>query len=148
MALSQYDISVENAGTFGMTFDLGGYTPDFIKSMQDMQKQMAAARPAPTIRRKGMAMLGLMQQLTFNSRVDPLGRRFADRQGARLRREQQGQKPDDIANQAKAMVPFLLAQLNNPELDRAGDRGRDQISRRAEEHRDLGRARRRRFRSR
>ena len=25
-------------------------------------------------------------------------------------------KPDDIKNQAKAIVPFLTAQLNNPEL--------------------------------
>jgi hypothetical protein len=25
-------------------------------------------------------------------------------------------KPEDIANQAKAIVPFLTAQLNNPEL--------------------------------
>ena len=43
IGLSQYDISVENAGTLGMTFDLGGYTPGFVKSIQDMQKQMAAA---------------------------------------------------------------------------------------------------------
>ena len=42
MGLTQYDISIENAGTLGMTFDLGGYTPDFIKALQDMQKKMAA----------------------------------------------------------------------------------------------------------
>ena len=50
MGLSQYDISVENAGTLGMTFDLGGYTPDFVKALQDMQKKMAEQPQAPTIR--------------------------------------------------------------------------------------------------
>ncbi len=67
MALSQYDISVENAGTIGMTFDFGGYTPDFIKSMQEMQKQMAAQPDGADSSAQGMAMLGLMQQLTLHS---------------------------------------------------------------------------------
>jgi hypothetical protein len=31
----------------------------------------------------------------------------------------QNMKPDDIKNQAKAIVPFLTAQLNNPELSSA-----------------------------
>src|SRR5262249_25464330 len=42
LSLSQYDITVDNAGTLGMTFDLGGYTPDFIKQIKELQKQMAA----------------------------------------------------------------------------------------------------------
>src|SRR5690606_33954116 len=42
MALSQYDITVDDAGTFGMTFDISGYTVDFVKSLQEMQKKMAA----------------------------------------------------------------------------------------------------------
>ena len=66
MGLTQYDISVENAGTLGMTFDLGGYTPDFVKSIQEMQKKMAAQPAGADNSAQGLAMLGLMQQLTFN----------------------------------------------------------------------------------
>ena len=116
IGLSQYDISVENAGTLGMTFDLGGYTPDFVKSMQDLQKQMAAAPAGSDNSAQGLAILGLMQQLTFNSASirwddDSLTKKVLD-----FVASSQGQKPEDIANQAKAVVPFLMAQLNNPEL--------------------------------
>ena len=67
MNISKYDISVDNAGTFGMTFDLGGYTPDFIKAMQEMQAKMATQPADADNSAQGLAMLGLMQQLTFYS---------------------------------------------------------------------------------
>jgi hypothetical protein len=116
IGLSQYDISVENAGTLGMTFDLGGYTPQFLKSVQDLQKQMAAQPAGADNSAQGLAMLGLMQQLTFHSASirwddDSLTKKVID-----FVASSQGQKPEDIANQAKAVVPFLMAQLNNPEL--------------------------------
>ncbi|MFB9985358.1 hypothetical protein ACFSQQ_09730 [Mesorhizobium kowhaii] len=116
MELSKYDISVENAGTLGMTFDLGGYTMDFIKSLQEMQKKMAAQPEGADNSAQGMAMLGLLQQLSFNSASirfddDSLTNKVLDYVG-----KQQGMSGKDIANQAKAIVPFGMAQLNNPEL--------------------------------
>jgi hypothetical protein len=116
MELSQYDITVDNAGTFGMTFDLSGYTMDFVKSMQEMQKKMAASPEGADKSAEGMAMLGLLQQLTFNSASirfddDSLTNKVLDYVG-----KQQGMSGKDIANQAKAIVPFGMAQLNNPEL--------------------------------
>jgi len=116
MGFSQYDISVEDAGTFGMTFDLGGYTPDFIKAMQEIQKQMAQQPADADNSAQGLAMLGLMQQLTFHSASlrwddDSLTGKAID-YIAKL----QNMKPEDIRNQAKAIVPFLAGQLNNPEL--------------------------------
>jgi hypothetical protein len=116
MSFSQYDITVDNGGTFGMTFDLGGYTPDFIKSMQDMQKKMAEQPAGADNSAQGLAMLGLMQQLTFHSASlrwddDSLANKVLDYVA-----KMQNMKPDDIKNQAKAIVPFLTAQLNNPEL--------------------------------
>src|SRR4029079_1595739 len=116
MELSKYDISVENAGTLGMTFDLGGYTLDFIKSLQEMQKKMAAQPEGADNSAQGMAMLGLLQQLSFNSASirfddDSLTGKVLDYVG-----KQQGMSAKDIANQAKAIVPFGMAQLNNPEL--------------------------------
>ena len=116
LELSQYDISFENAGTLGFTFDLGGYTPAFIKSMQEMQKNMANQPGGADNSAQGLAMLGLMQQLTFHSASlrfddDSLTGKVLDFLAA-----QQGIKGADLANQAKAIVPFLMAQLNNPEL--------------------------------
>ncbi|MEZ2333875.1 hypothetical protein AB6802_29480 [Mesorhizobium sp. RCC_202] len=116
LELSKYDISVDNAGTLGMTFDLGGYTVDFVKSMQAMQKQLAAQPEGADKSAQGMAMLGLLQQLSFNSASiryddDSLTGKVLDYVG-----KQQGMAAKDVANQAKAIVPFGMAQLNNPEL--------------------------------
>ncbi len=116
MTLSKYDIAVDNAGKFGMTFDISGYTLDFVKSLQAMQKQMAAKPEGADKSAEGIAMLGLMQQLTFNGASirfddDSLTGKVLDYVA-----RQQGMKAKDIANQAKAIVPFGMAQLNNPEL--------------------------------
>lgn len=116
MALTQYDITVDNAGTFGMTFDLGGYTLDFIKSMQDLQKSMAAQPEGTDNSAMGLAMLGLMQQLTFNGASvrfddDSITNKVLDYLG-----KQQGVTGKDVANQAKAIVPLMMMELNNPEL--------------------------------
>ena len=116
MEFSQYDITVDNAGTFGMTFDIGGYTMEFVKSLQDMQKKMAEQPADADKSAQGLAMLGLMQQLTIKGASirfddDSLTNKVLDYVG-----KQQGMSGKDIANQAKAIVPFGMAQLNNPEL--------------------------------
>lgn len=116
LALSQYDVIIDDAGTFGMTFDVGGYTTDFIKSMQELQKKMTAAPEGGDDSARNLAMLGLMQQLTVNGASlrfddDSLTGKVLDYLAG-----QQGASASDIANQAKAVVPFMLAQLNNPDL--------------------------------
>lgn len=116
ISLSQYDITVDNAGTFGMTFDLGGYTPAFLKSIQDLQKQMAAQPAGADSSAQGMAMLGLMQQLSFHAASIRWDDDSLTKKALEFIATSQGQKPEDIANQAKAIVPFLMAQLNNAEL--------------------------------
>lgn len=116
MALSQYDMTVNDAGTLGITFDLSGYTPEFIKSLQELQKQMAAQPAGGDQSAQGMAMLGLMQQLTFNAAAVKFTDASLTNKVLEYVAKMQGQKPADIANMAKAMVPFGMAQLNNPEL--------------------------------
>ncbi|WP_378952768.1 hypothetical protein [Mesorhizobium sp. ANAO-SY3R2] len=116
MALTQYDVTVDNAGTFGMTFDLGGYTLEFIKSMQELQKSMAAQPEGADSSTQGLAMLGLLQQLTFNGASvrfddDSITNKVLDYLG-----KQQGVTGKDVANQAKAIVPLMMMELNNPEL--------------------------------
>lgn len=115
LAFSQYDMTVVEAGTLGFTFDLGGYTPSLIASLRELQKQMAE-NPDSDNSAQGLAILGLLQQMTFHSAEisfadDTLTSKVLD-----FVAKNQGMQPADIANQAKAVVPFALAQLNNPEL--------------------------------
>jgi hypothetical protein len=116
MNFSKYDITVDNAGTFGMTFDVGGYTPAFIKSMQEMQAKMAAKPEGADDSAQGLAMLGLMQQITFNSASLRWDDNSLTGKAIDYIAKNQNMSSDDIKNQAKAIVPFLAAQLNNPEL--------------------------------
>lgn len=118
LAVSQYDITVNDAGTLGIAVELGGYTPAFIEQLQKTQAQLAASTNKDDSA-AGMAMLGLMQQLTFKSAAitftdDSLTKKVLD-----FVAKGQNAKPADIANQAKAIVPFMLMQLNNAELTQA-----------------------------
>ena len=115
LALDQYDISIDNAGTLGLTFEITGYTPQFIAALRETQAKMAETEGQDQSA-QGMAMLGLMQQLNLHGATlrfddDTLTRKvlqyFADQQGA---------KPADIANQAKAVLPFAMMQIGNPAL--------------------------------
>lgn len=113
LELSQYDVTIDDAGTFGIKLQLGGYTRDFLAALRQVQQMSAGGGDDSAA---GMAMLGLLQQLTFHSaRIeftdDTLTSRALEYVAA-----QQGASPADIANQAKAVVPFMLMQLNNPEL--------------------------------
>lgn len=106
IGLSQYDITVENAGTLGVTLDLGGYTTDFVKQLQDIQKKMAAN---PSDQAAGMQVFGLMQQLNFGSASirwddDSLTNKVLEYVAS-----SSGQKAEDLATQAKGMVPMMLA---------------------------------------
>ena len=114
--ITQNDITVENAGKFGFKFDFGGYTLDFIKQMQEVQKKMAAQPAGETNSSADMEMLGLMQQLSLSGATI----RFDDASltGKILDyvANQQGQKRENIVNLAKAGLPFALMQLQLPDL--------------------------------
>lgn len=114
-ALSEYNMSVDDAGTLGMMLDISGYTPSFITSLRDLQVQMAA-NPDGDSSAQGLAMLGLMQQLSFHGAEisftdDSLTNKVLEFVAA-----SQGMSASDVANQAKAVLPFMLGQLGNQEL--------------------------------
>lgn len=113
--LSHYDTVVDNAGTLGLTFDMGGYTPAFLASLRDLQAQIAA-NPEGDTSSQGLAILGLMQQLIFHSTSVKFTDDSLTNKLLTYLAETQGMKPGDIANQAKAVLPFLLGQLGNAEL--------------------------------
>lgn len=115
MTISKYDIVVDKAGALGITGEVSGYTPDFIKTLQDMQNKMESATPEQK-QAQGLAMLGLMQQLNLHG----LSLRFDDasltNKVLALVAKQQGVQPGDVANQAKAIVPLLAAQYLGSDL--------------------------------
>jgi hypothetical protein len=116
LAISQTDIAVENAGTIGFTFDMGGLTLDLAKSLEQLQKKMAEAPADGDNSADGIAMLGLMQQLSVVSASvrfddDSLTGKVLEFMG-----KQQGVSGPDFANQVKALAPMMLMQLNNPDL--------------------------------
>jgi len=117
MNITQNDFTVENAGKLGFKFDVSGYTLDFIKSMQETQKKLAA-QPAGEAASSAanMEMLNLMQQLSLNGAAirfddDSLTGKILD-----FVAQQQGQKREDVVNLAKAGLPFMLMQMNMPDL--------------------------------
>jgi len=116
MDLSQFDLTVDDAGTFGFTFDLGGYTPALIASLREMSKQMATDDDDSNNTAQGLAMLGLLQQLSFHGAEIAFTDDSLTNKVLEYVAGNQGMKPKDVANQAKAVAPFLLAQLKNPEL--------------------------------
>src|SRR5690606_999858 len=101
--------------TFGISLELGGYTREFLASLKQVQAQMAA-NSGDDDAAQGMAMLGLLQQLSFHSARIEFRDASLTQRTLEFLAAQQSARPADIANQAKAMVPFLMMQLNDPEL--------------------------------
>lgn len=112
-AVTEYNMTVDDAGTLGFTFDIGGYTPSFMASLRDLQAQMAADSDGSA---QGLAMLGLLQQLTFHGAEISFTDDSLTGKVLEFVANSQGMKPTDVANQAKAILPFALGQLGNPEL--------------------------------
>lgn len=114
-ALSRFDFAVHDAGTLGLSFELGGYTPALVASLRSLQKQIAD-NPKGDNSAQGLAILGLLQQLSFNGAEISFTDDTLTGKVLEFVAGKQGIKPADVANQAKAVAPFVLAQLNNPEL--------------------------------
>jgi hypothetical protein len=102
----------KDVGLLNLNVDLSGYTAQFVSSLQQLNKSLEGKDDSA----KGLAVMGLMQQLTFNS----ISMRFDDASltGKILdyTAKQANQKRADIVNQAKGMVPVLAMQLQDPEF--------------------------------
>ncbi|MBB1248071.1 hypothetical protein [Rhizobium sp. G21] len=117
MNLTEYAFDFDNVGRLDVTFSMSGYTLDFVKNMQEALKA-AEANPNKEAGQQalGMAMLGLMQQLSYNGasiRFEDAGitAKALDYAG-----KQQGVDGKQFAQSLKGMAPMMLAQLNIPDL--------------------------------
>ena len=115
--LTEFSIDARDLGKLNLTLSMSGYTPQLIKAMQDATAA-AAANPDKKAGEAalGMTMMGLLQQLSFNSaaiRFDDasITKRLLDYFG-----KEQGVTGEQFAQSLKGMVPIMMAQLNVPEL--------------------------------
>lgn len=117
LELEEYAFDFANIGRLNLAMSFSGYTLDFIKSLNETTKAMEAnANKEEAQQAAGLAMLGLMQRLTFNSmevRFEDAGitKRALDYAG-----KQQGTTGEQMAQMLKGMTPLMLAQYNVPEL--------------------------------
>ncbi|TDK37057.1 hypothetical protein E2F50_09155 [Rhizobium deserti] len=117
IAVEEYALDFANVGKLDMAFSLSGYTLDFVRSANETAKAMEAnANKEEAQQAANLAMLGLLQRLTFNSaqiRFDDAGitKRALDYAG-----KQQGTSGEQMAQMLKAMTPMVLSQYNIPEL--------------------------------
>src|SRR5690606_30068680 len=63
--MPQYDITVNDVGSLGMTLDLGGLTPEFLKKVNELSTQ-AAADGGTGNSQKEMELLGMLSSAMFN----------------------------------------------------------------------------------
>jgi len=115
--VEDFTVDFDNIGALTMTYNISGYTADFIKSMQETIKA-AAENPnkEQAQQASGLAMLGLIQQLNFNSAEinftdDSITKRALDFAG-----KQQGMSGKQLSQTIKALAPLMMAQLNMPDL--------------------------------
>ncbi|MCZ7485261.1 hypothetical protein [Rhizobium rhizogenes] len=115
--VEEYAIDLDNVGRLNMSFGFSGYTLAFIKSMQETVKAQAAnPNKEQADQAASLAMLGLMQQLSFvNAEISfedaSITKRAIDYTASR-----QGMTSDQLAQTIKGMAPIMMASLNVPEL--------------------------------
>lgn len=112
LVLEEMVYNVDDAAALDITFDIGGYTPELVGAMQQMQAQMAVQEG--NAEAMNMAMLGLMQQIEINAIAieltdASLTNRILDFVG-----EQQGLNRESVIAMAKGVLPIGLAQLQDP----------------------------------
>lgn len=117
LALDEYALDFNNVGRLNIAMDFSGYTLQFMKSLQEAAKA-AEANPNKKEADQAMAlaMLGLMQQLTFNSASIRFDDASITKKALHYAGSQQGVTGEQLAQSLKGLVPIMMAQLNLPEL--------------------------------
>lgn len=117
LEIEEYAFDFADIGRLDLAMSFSGYTLDFLKSANETAKAMEAnPNKEEAQQAASLAMLGLMQRLTFNSaeiRFEDAGitKRALDYAG-----KQQGTTGEQMAQMLKGMTPMVLAQYDVPEL--------------------------------
>ncbi|WP_421362493.1 hypothetical protein [Agrobacterium rosae] len=120
MTIDEYAIDLKDVGRLNMAFSFSGYTLNFIQSMQEAVKAQAAnPNKEQADQAAGLAMLGLMQQLSFVSAEVSFQDASITKRAIDYAAGEQGMTSEQLSQTIKGMVPLMMAQLNVPELQNA-----------------------------
>ncbi|HEX8049228.1 hypothetical protein [Rhizobium sp.] len=118
--ITEYSFDFKDVGKLNIALSLSGYTPAFAKSLQEALKTVRSNPNQQDAQQSaGLAMLGLLQQLTFNSAQIRFDDASITSRALEFAGKQQGVTGKQLADTLKAMTPIMLAQLNIPELQNA-----------------------------
>jgi hypothetical protein len=112
MSVTEALYNIDNVGKLNVLFDISGYTPELVKGIQEMSKSMEGQDESA----KGLAMLGLLQQLNFISMTIRFDDASITGKALDYAAKQAGQDRAAIINQTKGVLPFALAQLKDPDF--------------------------------
>ena len=119
ISLTEYAYTLNDVGRLDMQLSISGYTLDFINKLQQLQQQIdGAADDAQSQQATGLAMMGLMQGLTFNG----MSMRFDDASVTNKLLEmagsRQGMSRDQMVQSLQVMVPLALVRLQNADFQK------------------------------
>lgn len=118
--ITEYSFDFKDIGKLNIALSLSGYTPAFAKSLQEALKTVRSNPNQQDAQQSaGLAMLGLLQQLTFNSAQIRFDDASITSRALEFAGKQQGVTGKQLADTLKAMTPIMMAQLNIPELQNA-----------------------------
>ena len=112
MSITEGAYDFANVGRLNVKMDFSGYTPQLIKAIQDLNKNMEGQDESA----KGLAMLGIIQQMNFISASIRFDDASVTGRVIDYAAKQAGQPRDAIIAQSKAVIPFAVAQLNDPDF--------------------------------
>lgn len=116
LTTDQFALTVDDAATLSLAIDLSGYTAALARQFREFNAKAGEAKTDEEKMAQGMMMIGMLQSLVLTSasiRIDDDG---LTEKALAFFGQTQGVSATDAANQVKGMVPFMMAQLNNPEL--------------------------------
>lgn len=115
--ISEYAFDFANIGRLDMAFSLSGYTPAFVKSLKETTAAMEANPNKEAAQQAaGLAMLGLLQQLSFNSAQITFSDDGITKRSLNYAGKSQNVSGEQMAMMLKGMVPLVMAQANLPKL--------------------------------
>ena len=110
-------LSLDEVGELTLSVEISGYTLEFVEAMQQAQTA-AAANPDPQAAQQamGIAMLGMLQQLSFNSASIRFEDASVTERALQFAGKKQGVSGDDMRMAVKGMMPLMLGRIGIPEL--------------------------------
>lgn len=113
----EYAFTIADLGRLTMKLDISGYTPEIIKTMQQADVA-AASNPDPMAAQQAssIAMMGMMQQLTFNSGSIRFDDASATGKALAYAGKKQGVSGEQMAQAIKGLLPLAMWRLNVPAL--------------------------------